>query len=88
MQKILHSAHRGGTIEDAESGDWDYSAADLTYPTSDKEIFHDLVGTGITKAEAKDAITATRDIARSCEVELPKNEPIKYPISDADWGDW
>ncbi|AOE44877.1 DNA polymerase III alpha subunit [Gordonia phage Terapin] len=88
MQKILHSAHRGGTIEDAESGDWDYEAADLTYPTSDKEIFHDLVATGLTKSEAKDAITATRDIARSCNVELPKNEPIKYPISDDDWKPW
>lgn len=88
VQKILHAAHRGGTIEDSESGDWDYEAADLTYPSSDKEIFYDLVDSGLSKTEAKDAITATRDIAEKCNVTLPKNEPIKYDIQEKDWEEW
>lgn len=89
MQKVLHAAHRGGVVEDAEEGSgWDYEAADLTYPKKDREILHDLVGTGLSEAEARDAILNTSLIARECTVELPRNEPIKYPISEDDWAEW
>jgi DNA polymerase-3 subunit alpha len=86
MQRILHAAHRGGTVESADAS-WEYDIL-LTYPTSDREIFEDLVGTGLSKRAAKQAILNTENIAEGCTVELPKNEPIKYPISDEDWEDW
>lgn len=86
MQRILHAAHRGGTVESVDA-EWEYDIL-LTYPKSDKEIFRNLVATGLSESEAKDAITATRDISRMCNVELPKNEPIKYPIADSDWEPW
>ncbi|QNJ55380.1 DnaE-like DNA polymerase III [Gordonia phage LittleFella] len=86
MQRILHAAHRGGTVESADA-EWEYDIL-LTYPTSDKEIFHDLVGTGLSRDAALDSITASRDIMRMCNVVLPRNEPIRYPISEEDWGPW
>ncbi|QSL67829.1 DnaE-like DNA polymerase III [Nocardia phage P3.1] len=76
MQKILHAAHRGGTVETAEA-DWEYNIL-LTYPTSDAEIHEDLVNTGLTDEQANSAIDATAEIAERCNVELPKNEPIKW----------
>lgn len=77
MQRILHASHRGGTVESADAS-WEYDIL-LTYPTSDREILNDLIGTGLTSAEARDAILATEDIAQMATVVLPKNEPIKWP---------
>ena len=77
MQPVLHSASRGGTVESAEAG-WEYDIL-LTYPLSDAEIFDDLVGTGLSPEAARDSIRCTSDIARNCNVELPKNEPIRFP---------
>ena len=78
IQKILHAMRPGtGTVAAAEAG-WEYDIL-LTYPTSDQEIFRDLVATGLSKEAAKRAITNTARIARRCNVELPKNEPIKWP---------
>ena len=77
MQRILHAAHRGGTVETADAS-WEYDIL-LTYPLSDREIFKDLVGTGLSKEQAKDAILETARIAEKCTVVLPKNEPIKFP---------
>ena len=86
MQRILHAAHRGGTVESADAS-WEYDIL-LTYPTSDREIYNDLVATGITSKQAKEAILETERIANKCDVELPKNDPIEYPISESDWKDW
>lgn len=86
MQRILHAAHRGGTVESADAS-WEYDIL-LTYPTSDREIYRDLVGTGLSKKEAKQAILNTEKIGKQCTVELPKNDPIEYPISESDWSDW
>ena len=86
MQKILHAAHRGSTV-DAVAADWEYNII-LTYPTSDREIINDLVGTGLSRSEAKAAVVETSLIANRCNVELPKNEPIKYPIAKEDWEPW
>lgn len=86
MQRILHAAHRGGTVESVDAT-WEYDIL-LTYPESDKEIFQDLLNTGLTKDQALDAIVNTKKIADRCNVELPKNERIRYPITDADWKPW
>lgn len=86
MQKILHAAHRGSTVEATEAS-WEYNIL-LTYPTSDLEIFHDLVGTGLTKNEAKEAILNTSRIAKRIKFRLPQNSPIQYPVSKADWKPW
>ena len=86
MQKILHSAHRGKTIVQSEA-DWEYDIL-LTYPLSDKEIGRQLMATGLTRAEAWDSICASRDIADRCTVVLPKNERIRYPVSESDLEPW
>lgn len=86
MQRILHAAHRGGTVESADAS-WEYDIL-LTYPLSDREIFDDLVATGLSEKEAKRSILNTAKIAEQCTVELPKNDPIEYPISESDWSDW
>lgn len=77
MQKILHAASRNtGTVAAAEAS-WEYDIL-LTYPLSDKEIAKDLMATGLDFVEAWSAIMNTERIARRCNVELPKNEPIKW----------
>ncbi len=87
LQRILHAAHRGGTVESADA-DWEYDIL-LTYPESDKEIFRDLVGTGLSREAAKLAIENTALIASKCEVELPKAPPPQYIIDPLrDWEPW
>lgn len=81
MQRILHAAHRGGTVESADAS-WEYDIL-LTYPTSDQEIFEDLIGTGLSPSAARRAIIETEKIADRCNVVLPKNEPIRW-IFDED----
>lgn len=86
MQRILHASHRGGTVESADAS-WEYDIL-LTYPTSDQQIYADLRGTGLSKEASKQSILETARIAERCNVDLPKNEPIKYPVSEADWKPW
>ena len=80
MQKILHAAHRGGTVDSVEAG-WEYDIL-LTYPTSDYEIYQDLINTGLEPYDAWRAILATEEIAQRCNVTLPKNEPLRFPLED------
>jgi DNA polymerase III subunit alpha len=87
LQRILHAAHRGGTVETADAS-WEYSIR-LTYPESDKEIWKDLVGTGLSKAEAKSSIENTTLIAERCNgVKLSKAPLPKYVIEERDWEPW
>lgn len=80
MQRILHAANRGGgkTIAQADA-EWEYDIL-LTYPESDREIYADLRKTGLSPEGAKSAILNTSKIADQCNVDLPKNEPIKWPF--------
>lgn len=87
MQRVLHAAHRGGKSIDAADAEWEYDIL-LTYPTSDKEIFQDLCGTGLSKESAKEAILNTERIAGRCDVELPKAPPPKYVVGEGDWKKW
>lgn len=79
MQKILHAAGRGlGTVAKAEAG-WEYDIR-LTLPTSDEEVIADLIGTGLTRAQAEAAVFATEAIAERCTVDLPRNELLRFPL--------
>lgn len=80
MQRILHAAHRGGTVETADAS-WEYSIL-LTYPESDNQIFDDLMDTGLTASQAGCAITNTTNIANRCNVELPKANPPRFGVDD------
>lgn len=86
MQTILHAAHRGGTVESADAS-WEYDIL-LTYPTSDDEIFSDLVGTGLSPGAAQQAIDSTASVAAACEVHLPKAPPPSYVFGQNDWEAW
>jgi len=87
MQKILHAAGRNtGTVAAAEA-EWEYSIL-LTYPESDEQIRDDLIGTGLTKREAEQAIANTAEVASRCNVELPKMDRIRYPGSTDDLKPW
>jgi DNA polymerase-3 subunit alpha len=79
MQTILHAADRHSTVAQAEAG-WEYDIL-LTYPESDKEIHRDLVRSGLTGKQAKDAILTSSEIGKKCTVELPKNKPIRFPLN-------
>lgn len=87
MQRILHAAHRGGTVESVDA-EWEYDIL-LTYPESDREVFKDLVGTGLSRQGAKAAVEETQAIAASINVELPKAPPPNYIINpEKDWAPW
>jgi len=87
MQRILHSAHRGKTVE-ASDASWEYDIL-LTYPESDLEMYRDMVGTNLSKVAAKTAIDNTKIIADQCNVVLPKAPPPKYIIDPyKDWEKW
>lgn len=86
MQRILHAAHRGGTVESVDAA-WEYDIL-LTYPESDQEIYLNLTQTGLSHQAAKEAILNTKAIATQCLVELPKAPPPLYVISENDWEAW
>ena len=86
MQRILHAAHRGGTVETVDA-EWEYSIL-LTYPLSDEEIIKDLEGTGLSNADATWAVFATSLIADRCKAELPKAALPKYVVGQGDWDAW
>lgn len=86
MQRILHAAHRGGTVESVDA-EWEYNIL-LTYPESDREIYGDLVATGLSRAAAITAVENTAAIAERCNVELPKAPPPSYVVGPNDWKAW
>lgn len=78
MQKVVHGSKRKATIAIAEA-EWEYDLL-LTYPQSDQEIIQDLVGTGLSDDESKQAVLETATLASRCEVALPKADPISFAI--------
>jgi DNA polymerase-3 subunit alpha len=87
MQVILHAAHRGGNSFEAQADSWEYDIL-LTYPQSDKQVYDDLIGTGLKYPEAMEAIDSTVEIAERCNVTLPKAERLRYPIQESDLLPW
>ena len=86
IQKILHASHRGSSVSQVEAA-WEY-AIKLSIPASDDEVWDRLLRTGLEEYSAVEAILNTERIAARCNVELPKVEPIRYPISEADYAPW
>lgn len=88
MQRVLHAAHRGQSIEVADAS-WEYSIL-LTYPLSDAEILKDMAGTGLSEADAKWAVYSTKLIAERCRgTRLPKAPLPKYIQNiEKDWQEW
>lgn len=86
MQRILHAAHRGGTVESADAA-WEYSIL-LTYPQSDDEIITDLRNTGLNTHDSIESVLNTNRIAERCNVELPKAPRPKYVQGQGDWNEW
>ena len=87
IQKILHASSRNtGTVAAAEA-EWEYDIR-MTYPESDTQIRGQLIETGLTKAQAQQAIDSTARIARRCTVELPKMDRIRYPGTRKDLEPW
>jgi DNA polymerase III subunit alpha len=83
IQKILHTIGRGkGTVSVAEA-EWEYDIR-LTYPESDAMVIDRLRGTGLSKRAAEAAVAASAEIAERCaSYELPRAEPLRYPVEDA-----
>lgn len=86
MQRILHAAHRGGSVETVDA-QWEYSIL-LTYPKSDIEIQKDLVDTGLSEKLARQAISNSMVISDRCTVELPKAPRPRYVQGQRDWQPW
>lgn len=86
MQKILHAAHRGSSVEAVEAS-WEYDCT-LNIPGSDEEVLENLESTGLSEQEAITAVQTTGVISDRCNVVLPKVEPIRYEPSERDWGSW
>lgn len=86
MQKILHAAHRGSSV-DAVSAGWEYDCT-LDIPETDDRVFKNLVATGLSGDASLSAIANTGVIADRCNVKLQKVEPIKYIAGQEDWVPW
>lgn len=86
MQKILHASHRGSSVNQVEAA-WEYSIT-LDIPSSDEQVFDDLKGTGLSDDAAERALLETGRIADRINVELPKVEPLRYPICEEDYKSW
>jgi DNA polymerase III subunit alpha len=80
MQQILHGLRPGKrqTVED-KARDWGYDVP-LTMPLTDSELWGRLVGTGLSKKQAEQAIRTAREIAERCNVRIPKVENLRFPL--------
>jgi DNA polymerase-3 subunit alpha len=94
VQQILHNVRPGEqrTLED-QVRDWGYEVP-LCHPPTDNTVYRRLVATGLTKAEATEAIVSTESIAQGCTVELPQLPHVEFPLPDGYdsaidlWRDW
>lgn len=86
MQKILHAAHRGSSVQAVEAS-WEYDCT-LDIPGDDDRVYDDLRKTGLSEDAAEQALLNTGRIADRCNVKLQKVEPIKYVPAEKDWEPW
>jgi DNA polymerase-3 subunit alpha len=87
MQAVLHAVHRGHASVDDAMRQWNY-AVPMTLPENDKALATRLKLTGLTHAQAWGAIEQSAEIAKRCNVTLPKAERLQYPISEDDLKPW
>lgn len=86
LQRVLHAAHRGNTVEGVDLN-WEYDIL-LTYPTTDSEVYKDLLGTGLSEQGAKLAVENASLVAAKCNVTLPKAPLPNYILGERDWKPW
>ena len=86
IQKILHASHRSSSVSQVEAS-WEYDVT-LHIPKSDDEVWDRLSRTGLSDNACLEAINSTEHIGEICNVELPKVEPLRYPISEEDHVAW
>lgn len=93
MQQILHNVRPGNrqTLEDMVR-DWGYTVP-LCPPERDLHILTRLKATGLTAAQASEALCNTETIAQECTVTLPTLPMVRYPARDgmtaqATWQQW
>ena len=71
------------TVEALENSARKYdSKPGQTYPTSDKEMAKDLIKAGVSKRNAVQSVLNTKEVAKRCNVELPKTDPVRFSESD------
>jgi DNA polymerase-3 subunit alpha len=80
VQKILHNLRPGErrTLEEMER-DWGYDIG-LCPPINDGTIIRKLLGTGLSKSQAIEAVQSTADIAEECTVTLPRIPMPDFPL--------
>lgn len=80
VQKILHNLRPGNrqTIEE-QAREWGYNAP-LCPPPNDNSLIRKLRLSGMSEAEALEAVVSTEDIAQSCTAVLPKLPMIRFPV--------
>jgi DNA polymerase-3 subunit alpha len=82
MQNVLHGLRPGQQQSMEERArTWGYDVP-LCPPPNDMSIYRRLRQTGLSKAEAIEAIVTTEELAQECEVELPKMEMVRFPLPD------
>lgn len=71
------------TVEALENGARKYdSKPGQTYPTSDKEMAKDMMKAGVSKRNAVQSVLNTKEVAKRCNVELPKTDPVRFSESN------
>jgi DNA polymerase-3 subunit alpha len=88
VQKILHNLRPGEkqSLEE-QARSWGYKAP-LCPPPNDNSIYRRLIGTGLTRNEALEAIVNTELIAQSCTATLPRVPMIRFPVERATNGEF
>jgi DNA polymerase-3 subunit alpha len=79
MQVILHAIDRGGrnnTVE-KQMQNWGYDIQLTSF--TDQVIFKKLVASGVSKKDAKRAISMSAEIANRIDVKLPKFQELQFP---------
>lgn len=82
VQQILHNLRPGErrTLEE-QAREWGY-AAPLCPPPNDNSLYRRLRASGLSRAEAIEAIVSTEEIAQGCTATLPKLPMIRFPVPD------
>jgi len=92
MQQILHSVGRNQSLEDL-ARNWGYNVP-LCPPLTDGAMMRRLMGTGLTREQAIEAIVNTEVISQRCNVQIPVLPPLRFPLppgykdTDDVWRKW
>lgn len=91
LYPVVHAIDRGGrnnTVE-AQSQSWEYDI--LLAPRSARTVYKELQQTGLSRYDSEEAMASTVEIAKRCNVVIPKFQELKFPgdrSSDELLWDW